>query len=126
MTPEYTPEAIAMIVRCLRVQVEGPGPICPVCVHQTGLVAYDEQSGNQITAAGHFVLALAAERDLLKLRCEWQEARAEELLATDGVDDVVANEGPSAVVRQAIAWAEACARKTEAARAAYVAAGGVV
>lgn len=63
MTLEYTPGDIAMIVRCLRAQTEGPGPICPVCVHQAGLVAYDEQSGNRITDAGRVVLAIAAERD---------------------------------------------------------------
>ena len=57
MTPEYTPGDIAMILRCLRVQTEGPGPICPVCVHQAGLVAY-ERGENQITGAGRFILAL--------------------------------------------------------------------
>lgn len=93
MTPGYTPETIAIVLRCLRVQTEGPGPICPVCVHQAGLVAYDEQSGNRITAAGHLILALAAERDLWRLRCEWQEAIVEQLRVEASVHETMSDDG---------------------------------
>ena len=126
MTTEYTPADIAMVLRCLRVQTEGPGPICPVCVHQAGLVAYDEQSGNRITAAGRLVLALAAERDLWRLKAEWQEAIVEQLRTEASVHETMADDGSFSTFtskRNRLAFS---VRKAEAARAAYVAAGGVV
>ena len=173
MTPEYTPDTIAMVLRCLRVQTEGPGPICPVCVHQAGLVAYDEQSGNRITAAGYLVLAIAAERDaeratnaktadafvgmlerisrelnaalaetqevkerlrgeleLLKLRCEWQEARAASYAAQLEYAELNPEMPHDEVSIEALNEADdtmmAAAEKRDAARAAYVAAGGEV
>lgn len=76
MSPGYTPDSIAMIVRCLRVQVEGPGPICPVCVHQAGLVVW-ENGANRITNAGRVVLAMAEELDNERLLSEFHEAESE-------------------------------------------------
>lgn len=57
------------------------------------------------------ILALAAERDLLKLRCEWQEARA-----ARSEFELEDPETTSVISEMSI--------KEEAARAAYVAAGG--
>ena len=125
MTTEYTPEAIAMILRCLRVQTEGPGPICPVCVHQAGLVAY-ERGENTITAAGHLVLALAAERDLWRLRCEWQEAIVACMRAWNSASAAATRSNGVKAYEAGIAEHERCYRWEKAARAAYVAAGGVV
>jgi len=129
MTPEYTPDTIAMILRCLRVQTEGPGPICPVCVHQAGLVAY-EGGANTITPAGRLVLALAAERDLWRLRSEWQEARAASYAAQLEYAELNPEMPHDEVSIEALNEADdtmmAAAEKRDAARAAYVAAGGVV
>lgn len=124
MTPGYTPETIAIVLRCLRVQTEGPGPICPVCVHQTGLVAYDEQSGNRITAAGHLILALADERDLWRLRCEWQEAIVACMRAWNSASAAATRSNGVKAYEAGIAEHERCHRWEKAARAAYVAAGG--
>jgi len=123
VTTEYTPGDIAMILRCLRVQTEGPGPICPVCVHQAGLVAY-EGGANTITPAGRLVLALAAERDLWRLKAEWQEAEFTRLKAWFEWSSAV-----HVASENATALGEAhdrAAYARDAARAAYVAAGGVV
>ena len=135
MTPGYTPETIAIVLRCLRVQTEGPGPICPVCVHQAGLVAYDEQSGNQITAAGHFVLAIAAERDEFRTALE-REKRLHSLLfdqrrleiecaswCSEFDEAEEQGEGDEELERLN-GEIEKAAGASNAARAAYVAAGG--
>ena len=69
------------------------------------------------------VLALAAERDLLKLRCEWQEAIVARQEAWDSYLCAVADKSPLETVAASDAHQE-CQKTARAARAAYVAAGG--
>jgi len=137
MTPEYTPDTIAMILRCLRVQTEGPGPICPVCVHQAGLVTYDEQSGNRITDAGRLVIAIAAERDELRTALEREKRLHSLLLELTRLDTEVSLWGSDfdnakeqgagdEELERLIDKISKAVDAANAARAAYVAAGGVV
>ena len=86
-----------------RVALEGGGP--PYVFTNVGL--FDVKPSE----SGALVLALAAERDLWRLRCEWQEARA-----ARSEFELEDPETTSVISEMSI--------KEDAARAAYVAAGG--
>ena len=78
-----------------------------------------------ITEAGRLILALAAERDLYRLKAEWQEARfdrADAALDLSSASEEGANDDAIERALSALAKAEVA---EDAARAAYVAAGGV-
>ena len=82
------------------------------------------------TLAGRLVLALAAERDLWRLRSEWQEARAASYAAqleyAELNPEMPHNEVSIEALNEADDTMMAAAEKRDAARAAYVAAGGEV
>jgi hypothetical protein len=76
-----------------------------------------------LTAAGHALLSLAAERDRERLRAEWQHATAQALRAFgDWTRAVTAGHKAE---KEAGAL-DVAAQRRESTRAAYVAAGGVV
>lgn len=81
-----------------------------------------------VTPAGALVLALAAERDLWRLRCEWQEARAESFAAQLEYAELNPDESRENVSLEVLDEADdrmmLAAEKRDAARAAYLAAGG--
>lgn len=87
--------------------------------------AFASQRANPTpTSGGALVLALAAERDLWRLRCEWQEAIVEQLRVEASVHETMSDDGSFATFtskRNRLAFS---VRKADAAKAAYVAAGG--
>lgn len=78
-----------------------------------------------ITPTGEALLAAVKERDMYRLKAEWQEARAEALRAEAQLGAAV-RIGAREAVEIALKWCGECLAKESAARAAYVAAGGVV
>lgn len=104
---------------------KGAASRCNDCVFEGDDIVI-EGSPRHIAQLQEHIAELRRERDLWKLRAEWQEARAEALLAADVLSDVTEGGYSGSVYQEALDEVTKCNADEEAAEAAYVAAGGVV
>ena len=88
----------------------------------------DEHSGYykaEPSTAGALVLAIAAERDLYRLKAEWLEARIRHADAALDLSDASEEGADEEIIERARVALDASCQAEDEAEAAYVAAGGV-
>jgi len=146
-----TPEQEALVEKLLDLFVRKVPVRKSLCLAEAGLVSHRRLSEEEERAAlegkitphvltnvgmfeltptdsGELVLAVAAERDLWRLKAEWQEARAESFAAQLEYAELNPEESREKVSAEVLDEADdrmmLAAEKRDAARAAYLAAGG--